>query len=165
MIEIYPNLYVGNQEAYEQEVAGQPGWKVVQACKEPYHRQALGYKGSAADKNHPEYYLAYRDNRLILNLVDADDPKYFHAAVIDAALEFIHAGLTEGHKVLVHCNQGESRSPSIALLYLVYCGAITAATVPEAELQFKQRYPTYNPKTGIRGYLLQNWDRYCPPIP
>jgi predicted protein tyrosine phosphatase len=35
-----------------------------------------------------------------------------------AALAFIDAGVQSRDSVLVHCNLGESRSPSIGLLYL-----------------------------------------------
>jgi len=72
MIEIYPNLYIGNEDDYESKVRSETGWCVVHACKDPYHRQALGYTGRAAPKEHPEYLIARRDNQLILNLVDAD---------------------------------------------------------------------------------------------
>ena len=48
------------------------------------HRDALGYSGKAAPKGHPEYLLARRENRLILNLVDANDPRLFAKEIIDA---------------------------------------------------------------------------------
>ncbi len=76
MIEVYPFLYIGDQNDYESNVKHQPGWYVVHACKEPYHRQALGYTGRAVSNTHPEYLIARRGNRLILNMVDADDPSY-----------------------------------------------------------------------------------------
>ena len=56
--------------------------------------------------------------RLYLNLIDPPNPAYIPKEIIDAALEFIDKGLKDGKRVLVHCNQGESRSPGIGLLYL-----------------------------------------------
>ncbi len=53
MIEIHPNLYVGHQGDYEYLVQGQDGWAVVHACKEPYHRNLLGYTTRGAPKDHP----------------------------------------------------------------------------------------------------------------
>lgn len=162
MKEIYPNLYVGNQEDYDYHVAHQDGWFVVHACKEPYHRQALGYTGRAAPKTHPEYLIAHRGHRLILNMVDADDPAYIPKEIIDAALEFIHEHLSAGERVLVHCNEGMSRSPSIAMLYLAkYTDRIPRSSLLEAEAVFQQIYPMYNPKPGIRGFLMMNWSQYC----
>jgi predicted protein tyrosine phosphatase len=161
MIEIHPNLFIGNEYDYESKVRHEPGWCVVHACKEPYHRQALGYTARAAPKGHPEYLIARRGTRLILNLVDAPDPAYIPKEIIDAALEFIGTGLTAGNKVLVHCNEGCSRSASIGLLYL----AMNTDRLPKgdfltAEAAFRSIYPPYNPKSGMRGFMIGNWNEY-----
>ncbi|WP_292407180.1 MULTISPECIES: dual specificity protein phosphatase [unclassified Methanoculleus] len=162
MIEIYPNLYIGDEHAYESKVRHEPGWCVVHACKEPYHRQALGYTGRAAPKDHPEYLIARRGNRLILNLVDAPDPAYIQHDLIDTALEFIDAGLKAGNRVLVHCNEGCSRSPGIGLLYLAkYTDRLPGGDLLRAEEVFRSIYPPYNPKCGIRGYMAMNWGNYA----
>lgn len=160
MVEVYKSLYVGNEIDYETEVKGQNDWQVVHACKEPYHRQTLGYKGRGAPKEHPEYLFAKRDNRLIMNLVDANDPNFFSKDLIDEALSFIKTGLGSSQKVLVHCNQGESRGPSIALLYLATKGLIPTDSLEAAEAAFKTLYSGYNPKPGIRGFLQQHWNDY-----
>ena len=117
MIEIMHNLFIGSQSDYENIVKYESGWYVIHACKEPYHRQALGYSGRAVSKDHPEYLMAERENRLILNLVDVADPAYIAKIIIDKAIGCI-AGHINEMKVLVHCNQGASRSATIGLLYL-----------------------------------------------
>jgi hypothetical protein len=160
MIEIYPNLHIGTAEDYEFQVKGKTDWMVIHACKEPYHRQELGYTGRGAPKNHPEYLIVRRRNRLVLNLVDAPDPAYIPKEVIDAALEFIHEGLDKSHKILVHCNLGESRSPSIGLLYLAIHTDKLSRDFTEAEQDYRQIYPSYNPGLGMRGYLIKNWNLY-----
>ena len=160
MIEIYPDLFVGAQEDYEYRVKGQSDWMVVHACKEPYHRQALGYTSRGAPKNHPEYLIARRDNRLILNIVDADDPNYIPKEIIDSSLDFIKNGLHQSHKVLVHCNRGESRAPGIGMLYLAINTEILPKEFTEAEQSFRQIYPPYNPSGGMRGFLVRNWSNY-----
>jgi predicted protein tyrosine phosphatase len=160
MIEVHPNLFIGNADDYEFQVKGKPDWMVVHACKEPYHRRELGYTSRGAPKGHPEYFMARRENRLILNLVDAPDPAYIPKEIIDAALEFVHAGLSESHKVLVHCNLGESRSPSIGLLYLaIYTDKLPKDFVT-AEEGYRKIYPSYNPGLGMRGFIINNWDNY-----
>ena len=160
MIEIYPNLFVGTQQDYEFQVKGQSNWMIVHSCKEPYHRQELGYTSRGAPKSHPEYLIVRRGNRLILNLVDAPDPAYLPKEIIDAAIEFIQKGLSESHKVLVHCNLGESRSPSIGFLYIaIYTNSLPCEFLA-AEQQFRQIYPSYNPGIGIRGFVMNNWDLY-----
>ena len=64
MIEVDKNLFVG-AEIDEHRIRGQSDWYVIHACKEPFHRQALGYSGRAASKDHPEYLIARREGRLI----------------------------------------------------------------------------------------------------
>jgi len=161
MIEIYPRLFVGSETDYEMSVRHQTGWWVVHACKEPYHRRLLGYRGRGASKDHPEYLLAERGNLLFLNLVDADDPAYIPKQIIDAALVFVDKALKSGDRVLVHCNQGESRAPGIGLLYLVtHTDALPRSTLVEAEASFRQIYPEYSPKEGVRGFLRAYWEEY-----
>lgn len=160
MIEVHPNLFVGS-EADEQRVRGQAGWFFVHACKEPYHRQALGYSGRAAAKDHPEYLIARREGRLILNLVDVADVNYVAPEIVDAALEAIRANIGEV-RVLLHCNQGQSRSPTLALLYLArFTDRFAAMGLDEAIGAFREIYPLYNPARGMADYARLNWQRYC----
>ena len=160
MIEIYPDLWIGTEQDYEISVKRNSDWEVVHACKEPYHRRELGYTTRGAPKGHPEYLIARREHRLILNLVDAPNPAYIPKEIIDAAIEFIHDALINGRKVLVHCNLGESRSPGIGLLYLaMYTNKLPREFI-KAEQAYRPIYPPYNPGTGIRGFLIQNWGSY-----
>jgi len=161
MIEIHSNLFAGDATD-ELKVRGQDGWAVVHACKEPYHRQLLGYTTRGAPKDHPEYLSAERGNRLYLNLVDANDPAYIPKEIIDRALVFIHEKLAEDLKVLVHCNQGESRSPAIGLLYLLQQTDILQRTsLEDATARFRQLYPSFSPSLGILGFLTANWKEYA----
>ncbi len=158
MIEVFENLFVGDQPAYHSIESTSKGWYIVQACKEPYHRRALGYGSRGAPKGHPEYYRAYRDNRMICNLVDAPDPKYFDEALMKEIIEFIHFHLGKRDKVLIHCNQGLSRSPSIAFFYLRQIGLYDGMNFEEAEVEFKKIYPPYSPMDGIRRFVFDHWD-------
>src|SRR6266700_7038246 len=117
MIEVYPNLFVGNRRDYETVVSGQPGWAVVHACKD-YHRSAVGYKLWNVSRDHPEYLLARRENRLMLCLLDLPVSLFIKKEMIEQALDFIDEMCASGLKVLIHCVAGRSRSPSITLLYL-----------------------------------------------
>jgi len=160
MIEIAPNVFVGNQLDYETRVKHEPDWSVVHACKEPYHRKALGYDGRGAPRDDPEYLVAERGNRLILNLVDVDDVKYIDPGMIERAVTFIEVHRAIGRKVLVHCNQGGSRAPSIGLLYLAR--NVYRHHEPEAALaHFQVIYPQYLPAQGMRDFVQQNWRRYA----
>lgn len=162
MVEVSERLYAGNEQDYEGSVRHDQGWSIVHACKEPYHRHELGYTERGAPKGHPEYLIARRGHRLILNLVDAPRPEFFSTDIFDAALDFIQEALERGDRVLVHCNEGLSRGPSLCLLYLASrAKAIPATSHAVAEEAFVKLYPSYAPKSGVRGFLQVNWTRYC----
>ncbi len=160
MTQIHPNLFIGTEHDFEQRVKNQPGWYVVHACKEPYHRKLLGYTTQGAPKSHPEYLWAKRENRLYLNLVDVADPAYISDDIVRATMKFIDEALATGNKCLVHCNLGESRSPVLGLLYMAHRGLIPNESLPIAESAFMKLYPGYNPKAGMRGFLSQHWEEY-----
>lgn len=159
LIEVFENLFVGSQED-EIAIRQQSGWYFVHACKEPYHRQALGYSGRGAPKNHPEYLIAVRNGRLILNLLDVDDVAYISPEIIDAALTAIHQNIGPS-RVLVHCNQGASRSPAIALLYMAkFTDRFASMSSETAAQEFRRIYPAYAPGRGMAEYVHINWGKY-----
>jgi len=161
MIEVHKNLFIGSQDD-EVAIRGQSGWFVVHACKEPYHRQALGYTTRGAPKDHPEYLIAARPGRLILNLVDVENVSFIAPEIVDAALSAIRDNI-ETSRVLVHCNQGMSRSPTIALLYLLkYTNALGVMDHEMAVRTFQLLYPSYVPARGMADYVTLNWERYLP---
>lgn len=149
MIEVIQNLFVGTQD----DCKGFDG-AIVHCCKEPYHRQMVGYTERVLPKDHKNYLWIIKGNEMALNMVDADKPEFFADSMINVALDFISAKLRDGFKVLAHCNQGQSRSPSIAMLYMK---DRLPDDFTEAEEQFKQIYPMYNPKNGIREYVKVHW--------
>lgn len=163
MIEVMPNLFVGS-EVDEQRLRGQTDWFFIHACKEPYHRQALGYTGRAAARTHPEYLIAWRDARLILNVVDVDDPNYIAPEIVDAALDAINDNI-QHTKILLHCNQGQSRSPGIALLYLLkYTNLLVQKDMAAAIAAFRAIYPPFTPARGMAEFIRLNWHRYAPGV-
>jgi len=162
MVEIHRKLFVGSQDDYEQIVRFEAGWRVVHACREPYHREALGYRGRSAPKDHPEYLVARRGDRLILNLIDADDPAYIPKEIMDRAVSFIKESLGQKRRVLVHCNQGRSRGPAIGLLYLAcHTALLSGLSYMSAHDRLLELYPDYDPAPGVRGFLVANWSAYC----
>ena len=161
MIEVYPSLFVGCQQDFEAGSFASAEWAIVHACKEPHHRQALGYTGRAVDRNHPEYLIARRGNRLILNLVDVADPRWIDNTIMNAAIQFIHENLQNGRFVLVHCNQGCSRAPSIGMLYLgTYTDQLPRDSFERALAVFKGRYPPFAPAGGVYGFLKSRWTEW-----
>jgi hypothetical protein len=160
MIEIHPNLFVGT-EYDEEAIRGRADWFVISAAKFPYHKDALSYTGREAPQNHPEYSFARRPGSLILNLVDADDAKFIGPETISAAVDAIHEHIGS-LKVLVHCNQGVSRSPSIAFLYLLKFTDVFRRENFEDDLQdFLDLYPGYEPGLGMADFVRDNWSAHA----
>ena len=161
MIEIRKNLFVGSAMDYEFDVKNRNGWAIVHACKEPYHRKAVGYGLFDCSKNHPEYFVAYRGDRLMLNLLDVANPKLIHSIAVDAAIEFIDDNLAQDKKVLLHCSAGMSRSAGIGLLYLACLGEFSGMDYSKAQRIYKNLYPPFAPARGMTGYMMKNWSKYC----
>lgn len=157
MIAVHPGLFVGDQ-ADEAAVRGQPGWFIVHACKEPFHREAVGYSTPGAPQDHPEFLIAHRPGRLALNLIDAPDPAMIRPEIVDAAVEAIAAALSEGLNVLIHCNQGRSRSPTIAMLYLArHTDTFAGLSFNEAAERFSELFPAWAPAAGMAGFVTQHF--------
>lgn len=148
MKEIIKNLYVGDQKEYEE--MNPQGWYIIHACKEPYHRELLGYTGASAPKESKEYLWARRDDVLYMNLVDPRNVTFIPKALINKAISFIDEGLGKGKKVLVHCNMGNSRAPSIAFMYLMTVSSFE--DFDEALAAFKIIYPKYEPSAGFQTF-------------
>jgi hypothetical protein len=129
---------------------------VVNCCKSPCHQKAAGYKGSLA-KDHLNYLWLRRENDLYLNMIDPPIPLFrpeMFATYLSFAREMWHSGKT----LLIHCNQGESRAPSLALLFLAKCLRILPnSSFDVARQQFLTLYPTYAPGQGLQTYLGANW--------
>jgi hypothetical protein len=164
MIEVRENLFVGtgNDLIHVDDGAKgiKEGWYVISAGKHPWHKEALGYSGNAAPKEHPEYLMARRPNRLILNLIDAPDPAYIPQAIMDIAIHDIGTELEKGNKVLIHCNQGGSRAPTIALLWLhAHDPEYAGLDYDGAAEKFRDVYPDFAPAKGMEGYARANWEK------
>lgn len=160
MVELYSNIFIGTVQDYDKYAKNSTEFSSVGACKEPMHRQALGYTGRACDKNNPEYLFCYRPNILILNLVDANSSEYIGKELIDEAVKYISAEYKKGKKILIFCNKGESRSPTIGLLYLATKGFFIQLSYDEAKAKFQKCYPLYNPNKGIDDFARSYWKDY-----
>jgi hypothetical protein len=161
MKQVAPKLFVGSEADFAELDQFGTEWAIVHAARDPYHRKLLGYTGRGAPSDHPEYLFAQRGKRLYLNLIDGPDPKYVNATMIDKAMAFIDAQLAEladkPESLFLGCNQGNSRAPTLAMLYL-------APSLPEdfdeALVRFKGLYPDHAPAEGIKGFARIHWRRY-----
>lgn len=155
MKEIHNNLYIG-KDADCIAVRDNPEFAIVHACK-TCHMRVLNYKKSLP-RDHPNFYFLEDENHIYLNLLDLPnelaksyaDPKFF------AAINFIDKYIST-HNVLIHCNQGQSRSTSIGLVYLARNKIIRPDTYRKACNDFKNIYPDFKPNNGVKLYTRNNW--------
>jgi len=153
MIEVYPNLFVGTEiNCFFIE---KQDWAVIHACKSPCHQRSVGYRGSLP-QNHPNYLIYEQGSHLFLNIIDPPVP-LFKPELFHRSLDFISHHIS-ARKVLVHCNNGFSRAPSIALLFLAKrTRKVSNESYVKAVSDFTKLYPYYQPGRGIATYLRQNW--------
>lgn len=127
-------------------------YATVHACKHPCYHNIVGNVG----RGNPNYFYFKTGGDIFLNMVDADY-EYFSIELMLVALLFITKNI-KTKKVLIHCNAGLSRSPSLGLLYLF---RNKFSSFREAQREFVKLYPQYNPSLGIRYFIETNWMNFC----
>jgi hypothetical protein len=151
-------LFIGTKEEYT--TALHKGMKIVCALNRANgfvtHQSIVGWQGRGCNPDNP-YYLFKRDaDAIYLNMIDADDPKYVNDEMINPALDFIHEHLGNGNEVFVYCSLGESRSPSLPLMYLLEYNLIEK-NQKTLNVFKEEYYPFYSPKTGNLLYIKKRW--------
>lgn len=157
MIKVTNNLFVGDEADcfYEES----PDWAVIHACKHPCHQRSVGYRGNL-NRNHPNYLILENGKHLFLNMVDMNMPlsHEFTEPIVTTTLNFIEKHI-DSNSILIHCNQGLSRSPALALLFLAKRSkTISNESYQEAKKEFIEIFPAYQPGRGIDIYLNKFWD-------
>ncbi len=125
-----------------------------------YHYRAHRWSSGSKYQTNPCYVLC-KENLKVLSVNWVDGPAaYFDyrgqgVATFNEVLRFIKR--CEGN-VLIVCDQGMSRSPSMALLYL---SKVTQELPHEdfsaARREFKKLYPRYQPGSGITEFITKHW--------
>ena len=156
MKEIYKNLFIGNDIDCSNSYLNSE-ISIIHACK-TCHQKALNYSKSLLN-THPNYLIYEKGSHLYLNIVDMPNeflPKYTNP-IFKSAIDFIDREI-QTKKVLIHCNQGHSRSPSLGMVYLAINDIILNKFYEEARAEFVKLYPEFAPGTGIMLYMQRNWD-------
>ncbi|MHB9150028.1 MAG: protein-tyrosine phosphatase family protein [Thermoleophilia bacterium] len=106
---------------------------------------------------HPNYLVLEDGDDLILNIIDPPMP-LFKPELFTAFLSFAKRKTGEGKSILIHCNQGESRAPSLALLCMAkVSGTVSDDSYQAARADFERLFQNYRPGRGIESYLTTNW--------
>jgi len=80
----------------------------------------------------------------------------------DAAAQFIHEARQTGHSVLVHCQQGVSRSSTIVLAYLI---KYEKMKVVQAYTLLRSLRPQARPKSNFLSQLMKFEKQLSAPVP
>ena len=139
---VHDGIFIGNgYDADQHKFAG----SVLHCAKDPWYVQAIYVPPIIPNVKRIKY------NEMALNMIDAHLPKFFSDEMVNAGLEFITERLAE-EPILVHCNMGLSRSPSMVFLWMFEHGFLDDE-FRYAMPQFKELYPSYCPANGIWQYL------------
>lgn len=153
MKQVHERVFVGSDA--DCRVAQRAEISIVHGCK-TCHQAELKYTG-ALPVAHPKYLSVERDNNLFLNIVDPPIP-LFRMESFEHFLKFASERYAGGESLLVHCNQGRSRAPSLALLFLAKkLGVIGNGSFNVARSDFQHLYPSYAPGQGIERFLKEHW--------
>lgn len=175
MREIADNLWIGDQASCPGQCALDSNWACCHSVKDPCHRKQLGYTTKGAPKDSPNYLVMQKGHDLYLNLVDADDPAFIAKEIVDAAITFIQANILGNRQVLLHCNEGRSRAPGLAMLYLLKTktrlkvppgerSEVPLWTLPSAAVAFQEWalfvHDTHM-RPGMAGFIQQHYKEYA----
>ena len=162
MIQIHENLYVGSDADVDEFKELHPDGYIIHAAKEPWHRKACGYTGRAAPKG-DDYFFRYTTNALALNLVDSPDKKYIAEECFKEANDILDFMYEKGRPVLLHCNQGKSRSAGILFYHMMQVDiegfGLSPTTFDEALEFFTETiYPDTVFGNGVHGFLEEQYN-------
>ena len=124
------------------------------------HRDLLGYTTRAAPKGQ-NYLFVRKGDHAAMNLIDTDDPELFPKKCFSEGIRFTQEMWSEGKKILVHCNAGHSRGPTMAMLFLRSIGELPQP-FNRAEKIFHTLYPPYDPGHGMEFWARKLWDKIVP---
>ncbi|MEW5980136.1 MAG: hypothetical protein AB1898_30445 [Acidobacteriota bacterium] len=153
MLQVHERLFIADEGSCR---LGSAQLAVVHACKSPCHQRVLRYKGSLPP-NHPNYLVLRHSYDLYLNIIDPPVP-LFRIETFLSFLTFAAEHYDRGASLLIHCNQGESRAPTLALLFLSkHLRTIPDDSFGAAQAAFADLCPGYRPGKGIQQFLQENW--------
>lgn len=156
MVEVFDKIFVGDDNDYEAKRRDY-NFSYLHCAKHPYHKNIVGYSENP-NPTDAQYLYAHQNGVLALNMVDAKEEKYFSIPMFQYAVLFIRSEVAKGKSVLINCNKGESRSPSVALIYLAQMGVVRNDSYTNAKEDFLKIYPKYNPAFGVASFLMTRWN-------
>jgi len=145
MTKMYENIYLGTRADWLKiSQSDYSNWAVLHAC-------ASCFSDRASDR------IFQTENELFLNWVDSSNPDDFLVEEFYAAFNFIDKW-KGSHSVLIHCDYGQSRSPSLLMAYLALRQQSLPPTFFAALSEFQKLCPQHVSPSGILKFIKQEWD-------
>ncbi len=155
-VKFHSNLWYGDFS----ECASAEADAVMHCCKSPCHATRNGAK---PDLTGPKYLTdEYQENgreHIALNMIDPPTP-LFKLEMFEKALLWARRQLNAGKKITLHCNEGKSRAPSMAIVIGAHLlGIYPRTSFKDAIDEFEhQTGISYRPGEGIKLFLKENWE-------
>ena len=156
MIKVHENIYVGMARMIH--LLNKHEFAFV-GVSSKYHYELHSWQKGFKYADDPCYLICQKDTVMSVNWVDAAERFYdwkgIGLATFRKILDFIQS---QTKKVYIFCDQGQSRSPSVALLYLAKrLKVIRDENFDVAMQDFLLLYPHYNPG-GIKDFIRHHWN-------
>jgi len=129
---------------------------MVHACKTPCHDYAVATFGHLIPKS--ERHLSCEiENNLFLNMIDARTPDKFSIDMFNAAMDFMWRSFEDKRHIVVHCNQGASRSPMLCMLFMAKrLRLFRESDCLQTMLDFGKQF-LFDPSDGIVRFVGGAW--------
>lgn len=153
MREVTDGLFVGGMESPELMDEGDE-LSVVHVCDDATFLKVLRLE------EYPDESVNFvkASSKLVLKVTNGDSPDAYDVGLFKEALAFVSEKLAPEHNILLYGENGKSRAPSIALLYMASKGIIAKDSFEKAESAFKKKhYSAYEPSSGLREFMKANW--------
>lgn len=159
MIKVHDKIYVGQSRMVK---LLNPSEYAFVNVSSKYHYELHKWQKGFKYADDPCYIICQKDNVMSVNWVDAAAKFYdWQGKGVETfikILDFIDQFRDTSKKVYIFCDLGQSRSPSIALLYLAKrLKTISNENYDAAKQDFLLLYPYYNPG-GIADFISEHWE-------
>ena len=151
------NLFIGNKD--DEKNINKGDFVIIHACKSYFDQIP---KSNIYKKNTKIKEL---NEELFLNWVDLPESSDFDIDTFNLALGWMKENYTTKKEILIHCDWGQSRSPTLAMVFMAKILKILPDNFYEALKEFKILYPEYVTPSGISKFVKENWRKLGSLIP
>jgi protein tyrosine phosphatase len=143
------NIFIGNKD--DEKKIDKKTFVIVHACKSYFDKIeiASGFRNNSNIKE--------SKCELYINWVDLPDSKSFDLKTFNDALFWMKENNSEDKNMFVHCDWGQSRSPTLVMVFMAKVLKVLPDNFFDALEEFKILYPEYITPSGISKFTKENW--------